>query len=101
MALISVNQAAQQGVDRIRRPIWAHTMDHLKIDIIDGRPGPWLHLYCPLNHACNGRDPVNTLGVGTNYDLEEFEVYSGPLPDSDEYRAEREKFDKSFNFTGV
>ena len=98
--LISLKQAAQQGVDRVRLPRWAHKMDHLKIDIIAGMPGLWLHLYCPLNRACNGRDPVDTLGLDSNYDAEEFEIYQGPLPDSEEYKAEQKRYDDVFNFDG-
>jgi hypothetical protein len=87
MELISVAQAAEKGIERLRKQIWANQMDHLKIDIIDGKPGPWLHLYCPFNKECNGRDPVDTLGLGMDYDAKEFEPYTGPLPDSDEYKA--------------
>ncbi len=93
MELISVTQAAKQGVARLRKPIWANKMDHLKIDIIDGTPGPWLHMYCPFNKECNGRDPVDILGIGSDYDAKEFEPYTGPLPDSDEYKAEQAAFD--------
>jgi len=30
--LISIRQAAKQGISRLRKPIWALPMDHLKID---------------------------------------------------------------------
>lgn len=93
MELISVTQAAKQGIERIRRPIWANQLDHLKIDIIDGVPGPWLHLYCPFNKECNGRDPVNVLCIDSDYDAKEYEPYTGPLPDSDEYKAAQAAFD--------
>lgn len=93
MELISVTQAAKQGIARIRKPIWANQLDHLKIDIIDGVPGPWLHLYCPFNKECNGRDPVNVLCIDSDYDAKEFEPYTGPLPDSDEYKAAQAAFD--------
>lgn len=93
MELISIAQAAEKGIERLRKPIWANQMDHLKIDIIKGMAGPWLHLYCPFNKECNGRDPVDTLGLGMDYDAEEFEPYTGPLPDSDEYKAAQASFD--------
>ena len=93
MELISIAQAVEQGIARLRKPIWASPMDHLKIDIINGRAGPWLHLYCPFNNECNGRDPVDTLGLGMDYDAKEFEPYTGPLPDSVEYKAEQAAFE--------
>jgi len=73
-------------------------MDHLKIDIINGEPGPWLHLFAPFNKECNGRDPVDLLwALGglpfENPDAEQFVAYSGPLPTSEEYQAEAAKYD--------
>lgn len=88
--LISIKQAAALGVDRVRQPIWANPLDHLKIDIIDGVPGPWLHLFAPFNQECNGRDPVDVLAVvgqpPMNLHAEKFVAYSGPLPTSAEYK---------------
>lgn len=85
--LLSIKDAAAQGIDRLRRPIWSNKLDHLKLDIIDGKPGPWTHLYCPFNKECNGRDPVDMLFISMDYDAKTFEPYTGPLPDSDEYKA--------------
>lgn len=92
--LISINQAARLGHPRLRKPIWANPLDHLKIDLIDGQMGPWLHLYAPFNLECNGRDPVDILALEhqASFDTLEFEVYSGPLPNSDEYRTAVEGF---------
>lgn len=59
--MISINQAAAQGIDKLRQPIWASPDDYLKIDIIDGKAGPWGHLYSPINEAINGRNPVDML----------------------------------------
>lgn len=59
--MISINQAAAQGVDKLRLPIWASPEDYLKIDIIDGKAGPWGHLYSPINEAINGKNPVDML----------------------------------------
>ena len=105
MGLISIAEAAKQGIARLRKPIWANPLDHLKIDIIEDMPGPWLHLYCPFNKECNGRDPVDVLGIGSDYDAKEFEPYVGPLPDSEEYKAAQSAFDgclrSNANITGV
>jgi hypothetical protein len=90
--LISIKEAAALGIDRLRLPKWADKMDHIKIDIVDGdKVGPWIHLWCPFNTECNGRDPVNNLSIMPPWrdclDFPEWEVYRGPLPDSEEYKA--------------
>jgi hypothetical protein len=90
--LLSINEAAAQGISRVRRPIWVNRKDHVKIDIIDGAPGPWTHLYCPFNLECNGRDPVDMLCISVDYDAKIFEPYTGPLPDSEEYKSEAQAF---------
>lgn len=92
--LISINEAVRRGVQRLRKPVWANRFDHLKIDIIDGQIGPWLHLYAPFNTQCNGRDPVNMLAFEhqASFDTQEFAIYDGPLPESEEYRAEVASF---------
>lgn len=91
--MISIKDAAKQGIARIRKPVWADPLDHIKIDILsDGTPGPWAHLYAPFNKACNGRDPVDML-LMLDYEIREYLPYEGPLPDSEEYRAAVADFD--------
>ena len=89
--LISCRQAARMGIERLYKPIWSDPLDHVKIDIIDGELGPWMHLYAPFNKECNGRDPVDICWPlkkdFVNPDAEDLAVYDGPLPDSEEYRA--------------
>ncbi len=84
--LMSINDAARNGFERLRKPVWANTMDHLKIDIINGTPGPWTHLFAPFNKECNGRDPVDILFCNMDYETKMFVSYEGPLPDSPEYQ---------------
>lgn len=93
--LISIQEAVKLGHQRLRKPIWANPFDHIKIDIYDGKIGQWIHLYCPFNKECNGRDPVNILVVDPtiSLDSQEFVIYDGPLPDSDEYKADVAKFE--------
>jgi hypothetical protein len=91
--LISINDAVAQGITRLRKPIWASAFDHLKIDIIDGRMGPWFHLYAPFNKECSGRDPVDLLSFNADVAVAEWLPYTGSLPESDEYKAEQARFD--------
>jgi len=96
--LLSITQAAAAGIDRIRQTLWANPFDHIKLDIIDGKPGPWLHLFCPFNKRANKRDPIDILWIvpPAIYDAntEMFVPYTGPLPDSQEYKAEVAKFEQ-------
>jgi hypothetical protein len=90
---ISINAAAAQGITYLRKSIWAIRLDHLKIDILNGTPGPWVHLYSPFNKVCNGMDPVGIFCFTLDYDDPEWEVYEGPLADSDEYKAAQAAYD--------
>lgn len=90
--LISIEQAAERGIERLRQPQWATPEDHIKIDIVNGKPGPWTRLYAPFNLECNGRDPVEILCVHMNYQSADWLPYEGPLPDSDEYRAAQAQY---------
>ena len=100
--LMSINEAAAAGVDRLRKPEWRMREDHLKIDIIDGKPGPWTHLYSVTNLAFNKRDPVDILllnpAFNMDYDLRCFVHYSGPLPESEEYRNAVANFTEGSHF---
>jgi len=95
--LFSLKEAAARRVERVRQPNWANPLDHIKIDILpDGSLGPWAHLYSPFNKECNGHDPVDMLtiaGIGVDPNSKSCYAYTGPLPDSDEYKAEVARFD--------
>lgn len=95
--LISINEAAARGIERVRLPAWANPLDHLKIDIFDGRPGPWVHLFAVDNSWINERDPVDILCFASEEKINVLQVdprekgwepYTGPTADSEEYKAE-------------
>lgn len=85
------------GIERLRKPIWTNPLEHVKIDIINGELGSWLHLFSPFNQECNGRDPVDILWPlqfdWANPDAESLAVYDGPLPASDEYREAAKRYE--------
>lgn len=95
--LISITDAVAMGIVRLRLPKWAAPEDHIRINIIvDGdtnRLGPWVHLYCPFNQECNGRDPVDILITQFDRDAKEYVPYTGPVPESDEYKAKAAQFE--------
>jgi len=90
--LISINDAAENGIDRLRLPKWAME-DHIKIDVFNGKLGPWVHMYSPFNLECNGRDPVDVLIDNCDIDAKEWMSYTGPLPESNEYKTHKAYFD--------
>lgn len=93
--LASINEAAAYGWERLRKPIWANPLDHLKIDLMAGSVGPWAHLYCPFNQECNGRDPVDILWIMyEDRDKRMWVKYEGPLPDSHEYKNDVAKYSR-------
>lgn len=61
--LMSINEAIANGICLLRKPVWAFPEEHIKIDIVDGQLGPWIHLYSPSNMTLNRRNPVNLLIV--------------------------------------
>ena len=89
MELISINEAASQGISLLRLPAWVCECAHLKIDLIDGKPGPWSHLYDPVNLLVNGKDPMNILFTEMDYTAKSWLVHTGPVFDSDEYKAKQ------------
>jgi hypothetical protein len=86
--LLTIKEAAAKGIERLRQPQWANPLDHIKIDLVAGGIGPWVHLWCPYNTECNKRDPVDMLIFQVDIDKSEWLPYTGPLEDSDEYKAE-------------
>jgi hypothetical protein len=95
MNLISIKEAAELGIERLRKPGWKDPLDHLKITILrDNTAGPWTHLYSPSNEAVNGRDPVSLLAIIIGYTVKEYLEYTGPLPDSEEYKTNEALFNK-------
>lgn len=91
--MFSLNQAAAQSITRIRRPEWSEPCDHFQIDIVEGKPGPWIHLYSPMNDELHGSDPVNMVWAEKPFDLDPderlFEEYKGPWPGSRNYERRR------------
>jgi len=46
--LLSIDDAAALGIVKLRKPKWGIPQDHIAIDIIDGKAGPWLTLHSPM-----------------------------------------------------
>jgi hypothetical protein len=74
---ISLNQAAKNNISAVRMSHWANKNDHIKIDIIDGKVGPWGHLYSESNEKINGRNPVDFLLFSEDLDAKVYLIYHG------------------------
>ena len=88
MELISMNEAAAQGIERIRQPNWSFPTDYLKLDIVDGRLGPWVHLYSRFKGMSGEhKNPQSILwvldGGAEQANAKEFVRYDGEI-DPDE-----------------
>jgi hypothetical protein len=83
--LISIREAAASGIDRIRKPVWSCRGDHLKLDIIDGQSGPWVHFFAPINKPLFQNDPMDIIVSSLDLDAKEYTSHTGPLPETDEY----------------
>lgn len=91
--LISISEAAERGIDRVREPQWADPLDHIKIDLLgNGKMGPWIHLYSPFNQECNGHDPEDMLFINFDCQSKYYVPYDGALPDSEEYLERQSLF---------
>src|SRR3990167_6972950 len=91
--MISIHEAIQSRVERIRKPNWAIPFDHLFLCIKDGKMWPFGYLYSPSNFICNGEDPCKVLIVGFGSCIERiYEPYVGPLPGSVAYEAAVDKY---------
>lgn len=66
-------------------------MSYLKLDIIDGEPGPWTHLHDPMNIRINGRDPVSFMFVQMDYDEKIWIEHTGPTSETPEYQLTQEQ----------
>lgn len=79
---MTLNQAAARGIRRVKLPSW--TGEYLKIDILqDGGHGPWVRLYSPVQSAIGEPTPQLFLALGSVFDSDEWEEYSGPIePDA-------------------
>jgi len=79
--VISINEAVQQGIMRLRMPRWAFPEDHIELSIVNGLLGPWVKLWSPGNEIIGEPNPKDILWVGQNNNEQIYEPYEGPLPE--------------------
>lgn len=84
--MISVYEAAARGITRLRSPAWRDPDDHIEIDVVGGKIGPWFRLYSALNEICGYDNPRRILwiSVGTAFDTACFLPYGDVQGTDDE-----------------
>jgi hypothetical protein len=77
--LMSMSQAVQRGISRLRELQWADPHTYLRLDLLEnGMHGPWVHLYIP------NAEPEHLLcTIGFDWDSVDAEEYTGPLHPKD------------------
>ncbi len=85
---MTVHEALDQGICRLRRSMWASPMAYMKIDIIQHTAarflGPWFHLYDrTCQEAIGEKTPQDFLALGQHRHADDYEAYTGPLDKDD------------------
>lgn len=80
---MTLHEAVEKGISRVRLPQWDHKEDYLLIDVfrdpLDETKfacGPWLHLYSPLNVVVGNKNPVDMMFNVLNWDEDGWEEYT-------------------------
>lgn len=78
---MTIQEAVDNGISRIRRPEWNNLLTYLKLDIIEGKLGPWVHLYARMEQeVMNQETPTSMLCLGYNTTTDtSWVAYAGPL----------------------
>ena len=80
---MTLNQAVELGISRVRRPIWANPKAYVRIDLVGkGMIGPWLHLYDRgFQELMGDTTPQSILNTGDT--TSDYEEYTGELDKAD------------------
>lgn len=79
---MTLNEAAKNGINRVRRSMWANPKAYARIDLVSGGMGPWLHLYDRSSQEVIGEPtPQTVLNIGDASD--DYEEYKGEIDPAD------------------
>ncbi len=66
------------GCNRFRRDIWADPTDYVRVDVIDGKKGPWMHLWARrTQEICGSPTPQDILNIRHD-PTDDYLPYDGP-----------------------
>ena len=82
--MISINDAVDDGLTRLRKPNWAHPYDHIEIASVTELP--LAKLYSPaMRYIIDGMEGGMSLKL-TDFVTAEWQEYFGPTPGSKEWK---------------
>jgi hypothetical protein len=58
---MSINEMTKVGITKFRQVNWTNPDDHMEMNIIEGRPGPWFKLWSPVNELIGTKNPQTLL----------------------------------------
>lgn len=85
---MTLRQAAEKGIARLRKREWADPGDYMKITLIGELIGPWGELYAPIQEVLGHERPQRFLLIGNKDD--DWEPYEGPLLETAASRGDSE-----------
>lgn len=79
---ISLQQAADIGIKRVKNPNWGSNTDYIKLET-HNEEVHWLYLYSDLNDEINGRNPVRLSARLYPLDAKIYTPYDGNLSEAE------------------
>lgn len=76
---ISLNEAVDRRIDKLRMVQWTNPHDHISLDIFeDGTHGPWVSLWSPANEIVGNRNPHKMICMQFDWDAKEWLPWEDP-----------------------
>lgn len=75
---MTIDEAVENGISRVRRPMWSNPNAYVRLDLVDGGRGPWLRLYDRTSQEAIG-EPTPQVAPCFNDSLTDYEEYTGPI----------------------
>ncbi len=80
---MTLNEAAQRGISRLRQKQWASPHAYLKLDLLPDGYGPWVHLYDRrVQQVIDAPTPQTILRLDLE-DMAGWDAYDGPVDQDD------------------
>lgn len=77
--LISLNEATDRGISKLRMTQWTNPHDHISLDLFpDGTHGPWVSLWSPANELCGNKNPHKMIMMSFDWDCKEWLPWTDP-----------------------
>lgn len=75
--MISIRDAAEQKISRLRSPQWSDQRDHIELYLMDdGGIGPWVKVWSESNVICGFASPQKLLSTEFDCSKKEWQAYA-------------------------